>query len=102
MSFQSHNSEVLEKIDRGNIDNKKLFPLVEELKENNIIIRSEMMIGLPGDTPDGYIKNLEEDYRLGIGYMRAYPTIIIPNTPMYDPEYRKKNGLKFKKVLFAI
>lgn len=99
MSFQSHNSEVLEKIDRGNIDNKKLFPLVEELKENNIIIRSEMMIGLPGDTPDGYIKNLEEDYRLGIGYMRAYPTIIIPNTPMYDPEYRKKNGLKFKKVL---
>jgi radical SAM superfamily enzyme YgiQ (UPF0313 family) len=99
MSFQSHNSQVLETIDRGNIDNKKLFPLVKDLREQGIIIRSEMMIGLPGDTPEGYIENLAEDYRLGIGYMRAYPTIIIPNTPMYDPDYRIKHGLKFKKVL---
>ena len=31
--------------------------------------------------------------------MRAYPLVFIVNTPMYDTEYRKKHGIKTKKIL---
>lgn len=99
LSFQTHSTEALSVIDRDNIRNEKLYPLIKELQQEGLSVKSEMILGLPGETLKSYVANLETDYNLGIVGMRAYPLIFIVNTPMYDTEYRKKHGLKTKKIL---
>ena len=99
LSFQTHSENALVAIDRDNIRNEKLYPLIKELQDEGLCIKSEMILGLPGETLTDYIKTLETDYKLGIFSMRAYPLIVIVNTPMYDTEYRLKHGVKIKKIL---
>jgi radical SAM superfamily enzyme YgiQ (UPF0313 family) len=99
LSFQTHSKEALSVIDRDNIRNEKLYPLIKELQADGLSIKSEMILGLPGETLNSYINNLEIDYNLGITSMRSYPLIFIVNTPMYDTNYRLKHGLKTKKIL---
>ena len=64
-----------------------------------MVLKSEMILGLPGETLEEYTNTLETDYSLGMDSMRAYPLVFIVNTPMYDTEYRKKHGIKTKKIL---
>lgn len=99
LSFQTHSQSALSVIDRDNIRNEKLYPLITELQNEGLQIKSEMILGLPGETVESYIKSLETDYNLGIVSMRSYPLIFIVNTPMYDTEYRIKHGLKTKRIL---
>lgn len=99
LSFQTHSTDALSVIDRDNIRNEKLYPLIKELQEEGLSVKSEMILGLPGETLESYISNLETDYNLGIVGMRSYPLIFIVNTPMYDTSYRIKHGLKTKKIL---
>lgn len=98
LSFQTHSQPALEVIDRGNIRNERLYPLIDELKKQNLNIKSEMILGLPGETPDDYKNTLQKDFELGIESMRAYPLVFIVNTPMYETEYRLKHGIKTKKI----
>lgn len=99
LSFQTHSKNALKTIDRANIRNEKLYPLIKELQNEGLKIKSEMILGLPGETLNDYINTLETDYNLGIVGMRAYPLVFIVNTPMYDINYRKKHGIKTKKIL---
>jgi radical SAM superfamily enzyme YgiQ (UPF0313 family) len=99
LSFQTHSEEALKTIDRDNIRNEKLYPLIKELQNEGLDIKSEMILGLPGETLSSYVKSLETDFNLGVTSMRSYPLIFIVNTPMYATEYRIKHGLKTKKIL---
>lgn len=99
LSFQTHSEDALRTIDRDNIRNEKLYPLIKELQDAGLNIKSEMILGLPGETLSSYVKSLEIDFNLGITSMRAYPLIFIVNTPMYTTEYRTEHGLKTKNVL---
>ena len=99
LSFQTHSEEALKTIDRDNIRNEKLYPLIKELQDEGLDIKSEMILGLPGETLSSYVKSLETDFNLGITSMRSYPLIFIVNTPMYATEYRIEHGLKTKKIL---
>lgn len=99
LSFQTHSEEALKTIDRDNIRNEKLYPLIKELQNEGLDIKSEMILGLPGETLTSYVKSLETDFNLGVTSMRSYPLIFIVNTPMYATEYRIKHGLKTKKIL---
>lgn len=99
LSFQTHSEDALKTIDRDNIRNEKLYPLIKELQDEGLDIKSEMILGLPGETLSSYVKSLETDFNLGITSMRSYPLIFIVNTPMYATEYRTEHGLKTKKIL---
>ena len=99
LSFQTHSEEALKTIDRDNIRNEKLYPLIKELQDEGLDIKSEMILGLPGETLSSYVKSLETDFNLGVKSMRSYPLIFIVNTPMYATEYRLKHGLKTKKIM---
>jgi radical SAM superfamily enzyme YgiQ (UPF0313 family) len=99
LSFQTHSLAALQTIDRDNIRNEKLYPLITELQAEGLDVKSEMILGLPGETLSSYILSLETDFNLGITSMRSYPLIFIVNTPMYATEYRLEHGLKTKKIL---
>ena len=99
LSFQTHSEDALKTIDRDNIRNEKLYPLIKQLQDEGLDIKSEMILGLPGETLSSYVKSLETDFNLGVTSMRSYPLIFIVNTPMYATEYRTHHGLKTKKIL---
>lgn len=48
----------------------------------------QMMIGLPGDTPEKSFRTAEEIIRLGASETRIYPTLVISNTQL-EKEYRQ-------------
>ena len=99
ISFQSHTKEVLDVVNRSNIDNSKLIPLIQEFKAKNIPTTSEMIIGLPGETADSWLKTLHYNYHdLGIDFIRTYILHVVANTPLYEQSYRNKWKIKTKKV----
>lgn len=98
ISFQSHSIETLKTVDRENIKNQKMYDLVDHLRAQNVKVKSEMILGLPGETPESWLYTLNHDHSLGIDQMRAYPLCLIVNTPMYSSEFRESRGIKSKKI----
>lgn len=54
----------------------------EMIKENGFQLGLQMMIGLPGDTPEKSIFTAKEIIRLGADCTRIYPTLVIKNTEL--------------------
>lgn len=95
ISFQTHTKDVLKAIDRDNINNDKLIPLIREFQKNNIPTTSEMIICLPNETADSWLDTLHYNYHdLNIDFVRAYILHIVVNTPIYEQvlngEFRTK------------
>lgn len=101
ISFQSHSEQTLAANHRENIRNEKLISLMTELrKDGPVDIASELIIGLPDDTPERFLETLSRDIALGISNSRAYILSVSENTTLKDPEFVEKHDLKFKTVRF--
>ena len=101
ISFQTHSSDVLKKINRDNINNDKLVPLINEFKKKNIPTTSEMIIGLPGETADSWLETLHYNYhKIKIDYVRTYILHVVANTPLYVDALTNKFGIKTKKIVY--
>lgn len=101
ISFQTHTKEVLDILDRGNIKNNRLIPLIEEFKKKNVPTTSEMIIALPGETADSWLKTMHYNlHDLQIDFIRTYILHVVPNTPLYNKEYREKYNITTKKIKF--
>lgn len=101
VSFQTHTPEVLEIIDRANIKNEKLLPVIAEQKALGNEITAEMIITLPGETADSWLKSLHHNiHNLGIDKTMTFIALVVANTSLGNPEYQEKYGIKTKKVWF--
>ena len=101
ISFQTHTPEVLEVIKRSNIDNTRLLPLIDEYRKQNIPTTSEMIIALPGETADSWLRTLDYNYHtLGIDYIRTYILHMVANTDMNHNDYREQHEIKTKLITY--
>jgi len=100
ISFQTHDLNTLDIIQRHNIDNTKLYPLIETYKAKKIPTTSELIIGLPGETAESWLKTLDHNFQLGIDYIRTYFLNVVPNTQMHDAAYQAKHGIRTKLLRF--
>lgn len=100
ISFQTHDTNTLDIIQRHNIDNTKLYPLIASYKSKNIPTTSELIIALPGETAESWLRSLDHNHRLGIDYIRTYFLNLVSNTPMYSHEYKTKHNIKTKTLRF--
>jgi radical SAM superfamily enzyme YgiQ (UPF0313 family) len=99
ISFQTHTKQALDVANRHNIDNLKLMPLIDQFKSSGIPTTSEMIIGLPGETADSWLKTLHYNYHdLEIDFIRTYILHVVANTPLYEKPYRDKWQIKTKRV----
>ena len=102
VSFQTHTPEVLKIIKRDNISNEKLMPLVRHWQGMGKTVAAEMIIGLPGETADSWLKSL--DYMihdLGISKAGTFILQVTRNTLLDDPEFQEKYGIKTKRVWYG-
>jgi len=101
LSFQSHTPQVLKNIDRGNIDNNKLLPVLEQCKKDGVTTTSELIMALPGETAESWLATIAHNHSLGIDYIRTYILNYVPNTTMYKKEYREKFNITAKTIRFS-
>jgi len=94
-SLQSMNSEVLKAIKRVNLNNEQLDNIVLDAKKNGVSVNTELIIGLPKETYESFQQGVCELLEKNI-IVEAYPLIVLDNSEMNDPEYKKKYGIKMQ------
>jgi radical SAM superfamily enzyme YgiQ (UPF0313 family) len=92
MSMQSFDDETLAIIRRKNIKVEKYDELAVEFRRNRLPLSVDLMLGLPGSTPETFKNDLQACVDRDVRAL-IQPTMLLPNSPMNEPEYRAEHGI---------
>lgn len=81
LGVQSMDDEVLSRIRRG-YSSDVVRRVAKLLQDNNIEVGMQMMVGLPGDTPQKALSTAREIIALGATNTRIYPTLVMRQTAL--------------------
>lgn len=93
IAIQTRDPQTLSIVDRSNIKTGRYEDLIEIFRRNNLPISSDLMIGLPGSTPESFQSDLQFFFDRKV-YVKAYPTVLLPNSPMAHRDYLEKYQIK--------
>ncbi|MER2492202.1 B12-binding domain-containing radical SAM protein [Catenovulum sediminis] len=93
-SLQTTDEQILSTIKRANISSEALNVIVQESKDANSPTYTEIILGLPGDSVATHIASLKEVINSGLGIVRMYQLILLPQTELATPESRAKHGMQ--------
>lgn len=95
LSFQSLDEGVLKNIGRKNLDLSYFKNLLNVYHKENLQIYSELILGLPGETYESFVKGLCKLFEVGQHFVfEVYYCILLPNSILGSAECRKKFGIK--------
>lgn len=97
LGVQTWTEKALKANDRGNIHPERLEYLLNYYKENNLPYCSELIVGLPGETPDSWLDTLHKDWSLGVSRQNIYKLEMVPNMPLLINHFDDYD-LKIKRV----
>jgi radical SAM superfamily enzyme YgiQ (UPF0313 family) len=89
ISIQTTDERTLDVINRENIRTDKYDELIGVFDEAGLPLSTDLMIGLPGITVAAFDQDLQRYIDADV-QVKAYPTQLLPNSPMADPEYIEK------------
>lgn len=92
ISLQTTDDGVLRNVDRANIRTDEYEKLIAFFRAERIPASSDMMIGLPGQTPRTLAVDLQFLFDRKVLPV-VFTTLVMPNAPMSTPEYRERFGL---------
>jgi radical SAM superfamily enzyme YgiQ (UPF0313 family) len=92
MSMQTFDQGTLTTIRRKNIKVEKYYDLSGEFRRNDLPMMVDIMMGLPGSTPDTFRNDLQECLSRAVR-VAIHTTLLLTNSPMNEPEYRLENGI---------
>ncbi len=92
MSMQSFDDGTLAIIRRKNIKVDKYDELAVEFRRNRLPLSVDLMLGLPGSTPETFKNDLQACVDRDVRAL-IQPTMLLPNSPMNEPEYRAEHGI---------
>jgi len=91
VSLQHTDQSVLDCIDRYNIPVKRQIPMIRDLNAAKMPCISQMIMGMPGDSYELWIKALTDTLEWGIHFeCRIYDFQLLPNSPAAQPGYMKE------------
>ncbi|BDX05735.1 hypothetical protein MACH26_12560 [Planctobacterium marinum] len=99
ISIQTTDDKTLEVINRKNIRTERYDELSEIFAELKLPLSTDLMIGLPGITVASFKRDLQRYIDKDIS-VKAYPTQLLPNSPMADPEYIEKYQIEVDENSF--
>lgn len=92
ISIQSTDPEVLQAVHRMNIRTTSYQKLVSAYRREDLPVTTDLMVGLPGSTVASHKRDLQwcldEDL-----VARCFPTVLLPNSPMGEPDYMREHGV---------
>ena len=95
-SSQSMNEDVLKNIRRRNISEDQWQKSINFCKERNIDTYGELMLPLPGETVNSYLKSVRYLLELGVDFINSNPLILLEGAEMNTPEQRKEYQMSTK------
>lgn len=101
ISIQTTDEATLEVINRRNIKTEIYDELTAVFADARLPLSTDLMIGLPGITPEAFDRDLQRYFDVDVS-TKAYPTQLLPNSPMADPEYMDKYQIRVDENDFVI
>ncbi|MDQ2069473.1 B12-binding domain-containing radical SAM protein [Natronospira bacteriovora] len=101
ISIQTSDEQTLEVINRQNIKTEKYDELIQVFAEQGLPLSTDLMIGLPGITVEAFDRDLQRYMDADVA-VKAYPTQLLPNSPMADPGYRARYQIETDENDFLI
>lgn len=99
LGVQSLDEEVLRESGRGH-NRDIVYESAKKIKEANINLGLQMMVGLPGDSFEKSLKTVREFIELEPSCVRIYPTLVIKGTDLEDLYLNKKyEALSLEKAI---
>jgi hypothetical protein len=92
MSMQTFDSDTLTIIRRKNIKVEKYYDLSGEFRRNQLPMMVDIMMGLPGSTPETFRNDLQECINRAVR-VAIHSTMLLTNSPMNEPAYREEHGI---------
>ena len=92
MSVQSMDDNVLKNIKRSNISLDDYIDINQHLKSVGRSTKAELIMLLPGETKDTFIKGVDKVINSGTSQLTIYTLMLLYATEFKNPEYRKKFG----------
>lgn len=93
ISLQTTDPTTLDAVDRSNISTEGYLKLAADLRRRGQPLQGDLLLGLPGQTPDAYKKDLQFFFDHEI-MPRTFRVTLLPNAPMNTPEYRERYGIE--------
>jgi radical SAM superfamily enzyme YgiQ (UPF0313 family) len=93
-SVQSLDSDVLKNIKRSNISGDSLMQLAVEAAEIDADSRSEIILGLPGESLKSHFQTVDTVIDAGFNHVNTYQLMMLPGTEIDSPETRQKYEMK--------
>ena len=95
LSFQSLSPIALKNIKRVNSSLDFYKDLLTEYNKKNMKTYSELILGLPGETYESFIKGIGTLFEIGQHFVfEVYGCILLPNAAMGQKEYIEEHGIK--------
>ena len=82
LGIQSWSLKTLAYNDRSNIKTEQLEYLLNYYKEHDIPYHSELILGLPGETPESWLYTLDKDFGHGVETQAFHALEAVPNMPL--------------------
>ena len=96
VAIQSADEDVLDKSGRGAIKLDRLLDLVGKYHDDNMETRTDVLIGLPGETADSHLKTLRKAFDLGFDVIGIYNIRMLPGSELENEDYRKRYAIRTK------
>jgi radical SAM superfamily enzyme YgiQ (UPF0313 family) len=93
LSLQTMDESTLSAIKRSNIKVEKYDALANEMRNANLQLSVELMMGLPGATLESFVEDLQQCIDRDIPARINHTTMLV-NSPMNHPEYRAKHQIE--------
>tara|TARA_B110001454_G_scaffold104193_1_gene98144 strand:- start:660 stop:2798 length:2139 start_codon:yes stop_codon:yes gene_type:complete len=93
-SVQSLNPDVLKNVKRANISSDDLLQLAKDAAEVQAYSRSEIILGMPGETLESHFDTNETIVNAGFDKIDNYQLMMIPGTEVTTPENIKQFGMQ--------
>ncbi len=95
LSFQSLSPEVLHNIGRKNMSLDFFKSLLTRYNQNGMKAYSELILGLPGETYESFIRGIGQLFEIGQHYVfEVYSCILLPNSIMGQSDFVEQFGIK--------
>ena len=99
LAYQTLDPTALENIGRKNLTLEHFSDLYARYSEAGIPTYTELILGLPGETYESFCKGICSLLESGqSNSMTVYECQVFDNSPMGDPAYREKYGIKVSRI----
>lgn len=96
MSVQSMDPTVLKNISRENIKLSHYLEVNKNLSARGRSTKGEVIIGLPGETRESFVRGIEQMLEAGVSLICSYSLMLLHGTLFQDPDYREQFGIQGK------